>query len=669
MNIPIDAKSFTVLKKLLVSEVYLTANELAKDLDISKRSVYYAISMINDYLTNEDISIIEIERKIGILLNEQQRNQIKKSIDSVSKTQNYIFAPTERVNYIICLILQSKNTIYVEELSTKLNVSRNTIFNDLKVVESKLRTYDLKISYTLKEGYKIKGGISNKRAIYLNYVSMLLPLFNSGIIDFGDRIQINIDYYLLKNIEKKLNVRYVSGTLLSLAIMIVGFTNQGEEVELTDLDNEEIKNTKEFELIEQYFPSYSENEKLYITLHLLGARLQVVPIFDKSVSYDQEVYQIANNLKMEFERLACVSFDNDNEVLEALYSHLKTSMYRYKYGIILENPIAEEVVKNYNQLYELTKRACDYLDRQIGIPISRSEIAYIALHFGSFLRKKTNDRLRILIVCPNGVATGNMLKKEILELVPTAEILGVQPFSGFVVWDNCDLIISTVEINSDMPSIVVKPILSDNDRKTILNYVPYSINNSRKNYDPNDVYQTFKKFVKDGEAERFKNAIFSYFGSIVTFQSGKIGLNDLLDQQRISFIENLDWRTAINKASEPLLYLEKISQDYIDKMIGEIEHFGPYNFITEGVVLAHAKPIDENSNLDVALGISKNGIEFAKNKIANVIIILSVDYQKDHFNILKNIMGLFGVATNVDQLVRLKDKEKILKFIEESIHD
>lgn len=83
----------------------------------------------------------------------------------------------------------------------------------------------------------------------------------------------------------------------------------------------------------------------------------------------------------------------------------------------------------------------------IGIPMLDSEIAYLAMHFGAHLKivDKENEELRILIVCANGVSIGNMLKREVQNLLPHARIVGVAAAVDLVnVQGICDLIISAI---------------------------------------------------------------------------------------------------------------------------------------------------------------------------------------------------------------------------------
>lgn len=57
--------------------------------------------------------------------------------------EEYIFSPMERIYFIICYIIKSKEAVNVEQLAEYLQVSRNTIFNDIRVVVKQLQDFDL----------------------------------------------------------------------------------------------------------------------------------------------------------------------------------------------------------------------------------------------------------------------------------------------------------------------------------------------------------------------------------------------------------------------------------------------------------------------------------------------------------------------------------------------
>ena len=125
--------------------------------------------------------------------------------------------------------------------------------------------------------------------------------------------------------------------------------------------------------------------------------------------------------------------------------------------------------QEYEELYEITKKSCEYLEKKLGCLISDAEVAYITLHFGAFLTTNQTQKrnLRILIICPNGIGTGNMLRNEVASLVPQATEIVNLPLSQYEENHDFDVVISTVVLPKEKKLIVVHPILTDQDRVTI----------------------------------------------------------------------------------------------------------------------------------------------------------------------------------------------------------
>lgn len=130
--------------------------------------------------------------------------------------------------------------------------------------------------------------------------------------------------------------------------------------------------------------------------------------------------------------------------------------------------MADDIKREYPYIFDVMRVTVRYLEHQIGVQISDSEVSYLALHFGAHLEFAKHDEkeLRILVVCMNGVATGNMICHELMRILPQAKIVGVTAASKLMnPQDVCDIIVSSVKMQTVVPVIVVNPILNDFDRK------------------------------------------------------------------------------------------------------------------------------------------------------------------------------------------------------------
>lgn len=676
----ISARCKQILYMIIRSDDYVTLQQITEELHLSKRSIYYEICKINDWLSEQDIDEIEIVRGKGIKLDEDMKGQIEMAIKSEESSENYIFSPMERIYFIICYIIKSRKPVSVDQLSDCLKVSRNTIFNDLRVVVNQLQDYDLNIEYESKKGYMIKGDCVRIRALFILYYNLLRPLAEGNVLkeltdEFDEKEKDKENLRKLEEIESRLNNSYVDGTLMSLSMLIPLMEENNSELYFSDLRQEELEGTQEYKLVEEYFPKLCEKEKIYLCLHLLGSRVSMnsVEVFNNESS--QSNYEIAKALVAEFEKIACVVFDDREELERSLYFHLNTSMYRFRYGIQVGNPMLEDISREYPELFDLTKIVMHYLEQQIGLPISDGEVAYLTLHFGAHLKKEKprTENIRVLIVCSNGISAGNMIKHEVMKMLPNVEIVGVISSKEAVnVQKICDVVITTIKMKCLVPVIVVHPILTDVDRKIILNHSIFR--NISGKVDLEKLFSRIKKFVPAENHNALKEELNNYFESncaeiVPALEKKKPGLLEMLYLQNISVEdEHFTWEKAIRKAGEPLVEDESITSKYVEKIIDQIRYYGPYMFITRDVVLAHVKADDEVNEMGITMSVFHKPVVFSDFYKAKVVMVMAVKDQEKHLKILKDIMKLFSVEGNADKLFEYDTPVEILEFLREFLN-
>ena len=667
-----NARGREIIDILLQSDDYLKVDEIAKQINISKRSIYYDIYQINDWLNYYGLPELTIIRKKGILIAEDIKAEIEDILDDDSLTDDYVFSPTERIGIIICSIIYADEPVYIEQLMNFCSVSRNTIFNDLTVVETELQQYDLKLGYEAKKGYEIVGDIIKARAVYILSFNNLLPLFEENRLYFMDKEKVLEYISILNRMEERLHTSYVAGVITSLAALLPVLSKGGSNLVIQNLKRGEIESTREFSLIEEYFPEMEWIEKIYFCIHLLGARVTVNSNDIFHGRPRQEVYEVTKALVSEFEKVACVNFSDRDNLEEALFAHIGASLYRYQYGIQMGDSIGEDVIKEYPDLFKITKIVSKYLEQMIGLPVPDKEIAFLALHFGAHLTlpDRQGKHLRILIVCVNGISTGNMIRREVRRLLPDCEIVGVESARTIVnAQDKCDVIISTINMKSVAPVIKINPIMTQKDREKILSHP--RIKNHVMQLDIRHLMEEINPYIQEKDREIVRKKIedcLSHNSNLsmpASYKPEKAGLLDLLKGDRIQILQEADsWIKALWEAGEPLLKSGSIEGRYIDTIISQLQYYGPYMFITPGVILAHAKPEDGVMRLDAAMTIFRKPVVFTEFYKASIVIILSASDQESHLKILRDIAELFSIQARVDDLISLPDEDSVMKYLE-----
>lgn len=646
----LEVRCQEILNQLLSHDGYIPIQDLAAEKNISKRSVYYDLCKINDFLNAHKIDEVQLKRNRGIFLDDDQKEKVQIIFNKDALKQDIYFSPMQRVKLIICLMMISKHVLLIEDFMEACQVSRNTIINDLKVVSAKLNENGLALHYGHRSGYTVKGEVIRKRALYFLFFPELAESFRMGQLPMLQDESLQKNLAKLEYIEEKLETKYVENTLLALASFIPVLERNEDVLAFSDVDRKQIIDSYEYKLAENEFGHLSISEKIYLTLHLLGSRLQALPIDIFNADENQEPYELAKALVSEFSRIACIEFEHPEEIERSIFVHLKSSLYRYRYGTQLGNPLIDDIKDQYPELFEITKKAAEYLIQQVGVPINDNEIAYLTLHFGAHIRpNQMADSMRILIVCPNGISTGNMLRGEVSALVPDADAIQVISLSELeAVKDGYDVIISTAYIGNQPDILLVHPILTDTDRIQILKKCMRTV--GKTHITAENIFDVVKKFIPENMHPQAKKDIRLHLEdfSMVPYpplKDNKRGLLSFLDKHSIRFKKTAsDWKSAIRIACEPLLEDGSIETSYMEGIIDQTCTLGPYMFLSKDVMLAHTKSEAGANKLGLAVTLFKEAVPFPKEKSAKLIFVLSAEDQIKHLKILKDIMKLLSDA-------------------------
>lgn len=658
-----------ILSILTHESGYVSLKRLSEKTGVSRRSIYYDICKINEWLDEHDIEELEPERGKGISITAENKEKILAVLEEKEYEDYYQFLPSERVKLIICNVIHSSEAVYIEQLIDLCHVSRNTVFGDIKIAIRRLKEYSLELNYESKCGYYITGNPIQIRALFILYYEELRTLSAGGLIPFLNRSSVQEYYDKLCALKDELRIEYVEGSLDALALLLPVMYRSQDALDFPGLKKTELFDSLEYQMVCKYFPDLRKEEQIYLSLHLLGSRLSIATdeIFEKRS--DQSIYVIIKALVTEFEKTACITFAKRDELERALFLHVCASMYRYQYGIQFGNPMCEDIVREYPHLFEITKYVSVYLENMIGLPIPDSEVAYLALHFGAFMKpaEDMQNHLRILIVCTNGVSTGNMLKYELKNLLPNAEIVGVIAAPALMnAKEECDLIISTVKIRSMVPVLVVHPILTDEDRMYILSNS--LVNRYQTVGAAEELFDMMKKYVDISQYDSLRKDISQYmenargsFGSLTGRKD--CGIVDILDASRVCVCEErMDWVEAVYRAGEILVKNASIRKSYLDAIVSQIMYYGPYMFITEHIVLAHAKAEDGVNRRDLSLAVFTEPVQFPKQKLAKVIFVLSAEDNEKHLKILNDILNFAKEEANLQALEQAASVPEILEL-------
>ncbi|MET3696873.1 transcriptional antiterminator [Bacillus oleivorans] len=684
----LDERATNLLHVILSSRL-VTMKELEERLDCTRRQVSYDLQKINDWLIDQELPPIENKRSFGLIIDKRVKEHVSTILPNL-KTEEYILSHEVRMAIILLSAFMNDEYLSVNHVTNILKVSRNTVLSYVKQADSHASRYGVSLQYNRQAGYHLTGDEMAVRKLALKMLSRIIQQQNGMTL-----IERMVDeckgkgtflacfqqmHAALSQMEDSLHVSYVEERMRELAayftILLIRI-NVRRLLFFPKEIVETIQETDGYDAVEQMMKdsqlSVSEDEKIYLTMLVLGL----------NVRYDLYLYQkpdendlskIIDEIISEFEILACVTFIDREHAKQALLMHLKPAYYRMIFNIPITNPYLNKIKEEHLDLFNLVKKSLKKLEEAVGSTISEDEVGYITLHFGSFLTAQGLPfrRKRSIIVCPSGVGTSNLLKREIEQLVPEIEIVKVISIREFneKIEDEFDLIFSTVMLQTKKPLLVVQPILTALDKAKIIQEVDVVLQGSRPNT-PN-VHQLIE-VIKLFSTVHDEKGLYTAITNVLTGNMAKtIGrykpvLKELITKEMIQVVDFVEsWEEAIRLAANPLLEAHSINGEYVEAMIKNVMEMGAYIVLTPKVALPHARPEEGVKKLGMSLLKLNQPVSFSEgdpDKDVNIIIVLAATDNETHLKALSQLSELLEEDENINEILKASNADSIIPLI------
>ncbi|MDM5188977.1 BglG family transcription antiterminator [Bacillus sp. DX4.1] len=694
----LDHRSTAILQQVIQADTYISVEQLTEVLRVSKRTIYYDVKKVDDWLIAEQLQPIQNIRSLGYCLDDDTKQEVIEKWHGFTAFQ-YEYSPHERKLWLALHLLTREKRLLLEDLMDAVQVSRNTTLADLKKLKQELMKFELSIQFDRKHGYFIEGTEQGKRNLLTFYLSQLIAkhgwehlmsqvkrIVNHEEInkEGEEQEEILLISKILSECEVFLGVQYTDEVLENLSVYMYLFRNRiakGQCVEMDDVEKDVLQNTKHFEAAKYIGKQFEtvlnvklpKDEIYYITTHLLGAKLNAQQ-HDYEVHDPTGIRKIVDYMIKDFQYYACVMFTDLIGLTSDLYLHMKPAFYRVRYGIEIENPLLQIIQQTYEEVYVLTKKVVCHFEEYVGKQISEDEIAYITMHFGAWMRKEgivPNPRKTALLVCPNGIGTSRMLQYQLEQLFSSIDILKAvskreYESNSFEV----DCIITTTELEkSTKPIFMVNPILTDSEKASLLRKVNAVLYGEDQKDSVDTLMQIIKKHSHIIDEHSLKQELREYISGPVHMskeEKYKPMLNELLVEDHIQFQDRVDsWEEAITVASEPLLKKGCISEKYIQAMIESVIELGPYIVIAPKIAIPHARPETGVKKLGMSLLQLKEGVLFSEKQehSVNLVIVLAAIDNETHLKALAQLSDMLSQTENIEMLIHSNSKEKMLEMI------
>lgn len=481
----------------------VTVAMISEMLGLSSRTILREIPHVEKWLTQNDFHFIR-KPGVGLILDESVENQklILELLEIESVTNS--FTKDERCRRILGELLYAKEPLKSYSFTSKYHISEGTFSSDLDRITQWLEPYQIQLIRRPGMGIWLEGEESSCRQAIANLVyesvdeNQIMQMLRGEAPNAQAALKANNRVFgllnndtteqverILLDSEKKLHIKYTDsayvGLIMHISLAIKRIQNN-EKIEMESERLQKLMRLPEFavaeeicdRLREQFHIQIPRGEVGFVTMHLSSARIWPT---DARVERNMErinLRQISSEIIGVVEQELEISLSDSDSLLEDLCNHLGPALSRLSMNIPIENSQLDSIKEEYPDIWRATCKASDVLSRELELQsIPESEISFIAMHFGAAVEKKLQkqQRISVVVVCPTGVGTSRILEAGLKKTFANIDVRGT--VSAFHIHPDelreqgIDLIISTVNLQTDYPWIAVSPILQAQDKRRI----------------------------------------------------------------------------------------------------------------------------------------------------------------------------------------------------------
>lgn len=450
-NIMLSQRQFALLNCLRQQDEPLQVDDVARQMNISSRTVQRYVETINQELAPYESKII-LQRGIGYTL----ENVSNALIEMLENKQDILEDPKSRIEWLILYIIE-KGPIKVDALSELLSLSPSFLTKETNDIKAYLKKYQLQLTSKPCYGLQIVGKELNIRTLltdigfqYNQSKVVGCNLLNISETEFNDIDKV-ISAYLQEH-----TIIVADRDIYELWIRItISLSRCRAHHKMQDLAFPKGLRYHNFQMIYQIMSklahtfnvSLSEEEYNYISIY---SGFMLYSFDPAQLDIEKDLHEFVYESVQEISLLSGIDYIEDEHVINALAVHLKVLLNRLEKQVKLKNPLLDQIKKDYpmemNYAIYLTRK----IEDRFGLHINEEEIGYFAVHFSAH-KEKIRHKRSAVILCNYGLGTSQLIGERIRQEIVGIEIVGIYPvhYLELALAQEVDFIISTIPINED----------------------------------------------------------------------------------------------------------------------------------------------------------------------------------------------------------------------------
>jgi len=500
---------------LLNSGTPVASADLGRQMNLTARQVRYRLRPVEAWLAQHDVAI---KRTPGVGLHVEcgpaQRTELLEELHSQTSFQ-LVMTPGRRQQLFALTLLSASEPLIVCHLEHVAQVSRTTVLKDLEPVEEWLQRFELALIRRPNYGILVDGSELARRQALAALLWGHVPwgeLLTTVTLDQGIVFSLSSDAALLPLVEHAnellgaLNVgaalewvayaeaelggRFTDDEVLHLAL---AFSIQAQRVragQRVECEGETLQWLQArhvwdiaVDVSERIWPDIQSDslttEIASLAMHLLAgprsnrwpADPEIDPPFDELIAVLMEEAARA---------FRAPRLRQDSSFRDGLAAHIIPACMRQRFGLWSPSSLpdaAHAELGKYAVERAVARELASEITARTGVVLPDDELGNLALLLrAAFVRERPDRPRRVIVACPSGMATAQLIVARLKARFPNLEILGVTSLRELVPERvaPAQLIITTVALRAPVPGmdvIQVHPMLLPEDIEAITRWL------------------------------------------------------------------------------------------------------------------------------------------------------------------------------------------------------
>ena len=669
----------------MIKNPKVKGKDLESMFNISRRQLGYRIQKLNDWFKEHDYPEIERTSQGYFIVDDTIKDFLNVPIESTYQENEQVYTAYQRAHLILLMLFSEKEGLSLNHFSIDLEVSKNTILNDIKKLKELLQPYEVNLKYSRTNGYYLAGSEFEIRRLLMRLIDKVftMHIVQSDIVKSLSIIDEKIELInkQITKIEQYLDRKFIDQSTQTLPYklyLILRRIKHDKIVSSFSIGYDDLSDTKEYqatEILTSNYPNIPRQEKLFITLQLLSTSVQWSDVSD--VQHIPELKKALIDMIVQFEKITFIKFKDRDSLINQLMLHMEPAFYRIRYQLSDVEGLENSLKEDYKELFHLVKLSSKPLEKFFGQSLPENEIAYLTILIGGSLRRQDEEieqKVKAVVVCTQGTSISQLMLQELRSVFPEFIFLDALSLRDFNQYElDFDIVFSPMHIMTPKKLYITKTILTAQEKHELRQHVFGQLNNTMETeIQVEKMISAIREHATiHNESELFK-IVKAQFEDTYAYSSVKastlsinstLNLQDLLSTNHINFVERVaDIEEAIQLTANPLVRMKYVDPLYIDKMHAAFDD--TYMVINQNIAIPHADGDQVVHRTAMSMLILKEPLELSTGLKVHIFVAIAATDKFKHLRPLLQLRDMSQDDEAIQQIVQTDSKIDVYKIIQ-----